>query len=117
MIPNDYEELNKSLQEWYSQRPKRSVEEPSERSDKRVKLNMMRGSQKERPRYEDIKEVGYKIRSQGAIAKKVKDQKIDEIDKEQDRLLAEQIEIRRGNYSSRREREKERLFEREIALL
>lgn len=53
----------------------------------------MRGSQKERPRYEDIEEVGYKIGSQGAIAKKAEDQTIDEIDNEQERLLAEQIEV------------------------
>lgn len=53
----------------------------------------MRGSQKERPRYEDIEEIGYKIGSQGAIAKKAEDQTIDEIDNEQERLLAEQIEV------------------------
>ena len=92
-IPNDYEELNKSLQEWYSQRnSKRPSEEPSESSDKKVKLNMIKGSfeetaQSERPRYEDLEEEGYKIGSLGEAAKQVKDQNIAEIDTEQEILV------------------------------
>ena len=76
-IPNDYEELDKSLQEWYSQRnSKRPSEEPSESSDKKVKLNMIKGSleesaQIERPRYDDIEEEGCKIGSLGEEAKQV----------------------------------------------
>ena len=67
-IPNDYEELNKSFQEWYLQRTsKRPNEGSSESSDKKVKVNVIKGTDHpERTRYEDIQEAGYKIGSQGA---------------------------------------------------
>ena len=46
---------------------------------------MIKGTdQQERIRYEDIEEQEYKIGSQGEAFKRVKDQKIDEIDKRQD---------------------------------
>jgi hypothetical protein len=54
-IPNDYEELNKSLQEWYLQRSnKRTSEEPSESSDKKVKVKMIKSQGEEGTHFEKI---------------------------------------------------------------
>jgi hypothetical protein len=85
-IPNDYEELNRSLQEWYLQRNnKRTSEEPSESSDKKVRVKMIKGQGEEgthfeRPRYEDIEEKGYEIGRLGAVSKYLKDKQIADID-------------------------------------
>ena len=116
-IPNDYEELDKNLQEWYSQRNKRSTEGTSESSDKRIKLNMIKGSTKEDERSKDIEEIGYKIGSEGEAAIHLKNQMIGEIDQEHKRLLEENVKIKSEIRYNRFHQIIEETYEKEIKVL
>ena len=78
---------------------------------------MIKGSIEETERYEDLEEQGYKIGSLGEEAKQVKDQQIEDIDKEQDILLKEQTPTRSGLWTSPIRDTIERMYESEIRLL
>ena len=87
-----------------------------------VKLKMIKGqseeiAQSEGFRYVDLEEEGYKIGSLGEEAKRVKDQQIAEIDKEQDILVKDQTKAREGLYPSPIRGMIERLYESEISVL
>ena len=78
---------------------------------------MIKGSIEETERYEDLEEQGCKIGSLGEEAKQVKDQQIEEIDKEQDILVKEQVKAQEGSHPSPTQGRIIRAYESEIRLL
>jgi hypothetical protein len=117
IVPN-YEELDRNLQEWcLGGTSDRQEEGSSESSEKKARISMIKGiEQQERTHYEEeVKEQGFRIGSQGEVCRKVKDQKIREIDEKHGEISKDHVKLRRRNvYPSK---EKEKLLEGNFTLM
>ena len=119
IVPS-FEDLNKSLQEWYLQRSiKRTSESSSKGSKKKAIVNMIKATDtKEKLRYE-IEEVAHCVGSQGDSCKQRKDQQIWFIDEDQGKIMKmhKKLEKNMPQMIGRASEKKCVILEKEIELL